>query len=290
MRPSAHFLGVLNQLQLRVRHAVASTGIGERRSRGKGSGMEFADYRAYVPGDDTRHLDARLHARLGDYYVREYEVLKQLPVSIVIDGSRSMRQGHPEKLEVARWLANALGYLALVSGDLVRVGFWSGRGLAWSPRFHGVRRADRLFEWVEDRDTDGSKPFESVIGEVASQLPRRGLAIILSDFWVEHPAGALTSLTAGEGEIWAFHILDPEELEPPVRSGGEVKVVDAETGEEVILAIDRELIANYRTALAEWRRELLDAVHAIDGTLVDVRADEDLEKLVLSLRARGLLT
>src|SRR5690242_1165013 len=105
MKPSASLLTVLSRLRLRARHAVASGGVGERPSRQKGSGIDFADYRAYVPGDDTRHLDARLHARLGGFFVREYEVMKQLPVTILIDGSRSMLQGSL-KLDLAKWLAS----------------------------------------------------------------------------------------------------------------------------------------------------------------------------------------
>lgn len=290
MKPSPHFLGVLNQLQLRVRHAVASTGVGERRSKAKGAGMEFADYRSYIQGDDTRHLDARLYARLGDYYIRQYEVLKQLPVTLVVDGSRSMTSGNPSKLAVAQWLANAMGYLALVGGDTVQAAFWSGRRLAWSPRFHGVRRADRLFAWVEAVAPEDALPFEAAIGEVTSQLPRRGLVLLLSDLWLEQPPAALQALASGAAEVWAFQILAPEERDPPVQASGEVQVIDLESGETVLLAMDSAMIARYREALATWQDDLAEAVRSINGTLVEVRSDEDLEKVLLGLRTRGLLT
>ncbi len=66
------------------RAATASLGIGERRSRAKGAGLEFADHRAYQPGDDIRHLDLQLHARLGEHYVRQYSVFRQLPVTVAL--------------------------------------------------------------------------------------------------------------------------------------------------------------------------------------------------------------
>src|SRR5690606_3371050 len=149
VRPNPRFLQALGRTRLNVGRAVASAGTGERRSRAKGAGLEFADFRLYAPGDDTRHLDARLHARLGDYYVREFEVHKQLPVTVVVDASRSMGFGTPEKLAAARWLANVFGYLALAGGDKVQVAFWNGSQTIISPGFSGVGRAQRLFEWVE---------------------------------------------------------------------------------------------------------------------------------------------
>lgn len=290
MRPSPGFLNVLQQLQLRVRRAVASTGIGERRSRTKGAGMEFADYRLYSPGDDTRHLDARLYARLGEFQVREYEVLKQLPVTIVIDGSRSMAQGEPGKLDVAKWLANTLGYLVLAGGDQAQIAFWSGSRLLFSPRFRGLRRAERLFEWVEARTTEGSAPFDTALGEAASRTHRESLTLILSDFWIDSPRRALQVFAAGDAEIWAFHILAPEELEPLSRQGGEFRLLDAESGEELLVAPGDDLGARYREALSQWRQELAEAVTSAKGTLIEVVSSDDLEKAVVGLRIRGLLT
>lgn len=290
MTPSATFLHLLNQLQVRVRHAVASSGIGERRSRQKGSGMEFAGYRAYVPGDDTRHLDARLHARLGDFFVREYEVLKQLPVTIVIDGSRSMLRGDPQKLDRAKWLANALGYIALAGGDVVRFAFWSGRRLIVSPRFQGVSRADHLFGWVAAAASEGRLPFDGALAEAAAQIPRDSLVVVLSDLWLEDPAHSLRAIAAGGAEVWAFHLLAADEIEPTEGAGSDIHLVDAESGDEVLLALDRPTLAAYREALAQWRADLAGAIRTIDGTLLEVPATAGLEPFLLTLRTRGLLT
>lgn len=288
MKPSASFLHVLNQLQIRLRHAVASTGIGERRSRQKGAGMEFADFRPYVPGDDTRHLDARLHARLGDFYVREYEVLKQLPVTILVDGSRSM-QHHPRKLDLARWLANSLGYIALSGGDLVRVGFWTGRRLLLSPRFQGVSRADRLFAWVESAQPEGPRPFDDAVAEAGRAIPARSLLILLSDLWLDDPTASLRALAASRPEIWGVHLLAAEEIDPSPQSGGEIHLLDSESGDTVTLSLDRATIASYRAQLAQWRVEIRQNIAAVDGLLLDISTADDPEKFLLGLRAKGLL-
>lgn len=288
MRPSPHFLHRLNRLQMQVRHATASTGIGERRSRSKGAGMEFADYRRYIQGDDTRHLDAHLHARLGEYYIRQYEVLKQLPVTILLDGSRSMQQGRPDKLEVARWLSGALAYLALAGGDLVRLSFWSGTRLSFSPHFQGARRAERLFEWAEHAVPEGALPFEAALAEFAPRLPRGGLVILLSDFWVEDPTNIFRSIGANGSELWAFQILTPGELDPTLLGQGEVRLVDAESGEEILIALDKGVIADYRRALELWQRGLAQAIRETEGQHILVRTNDDLERILVALRAKGL--
>lgn len=251
--------------------------------------MEFADFRPYVPGDDTRHLDARLHARLGDFYVREYEVLKQLPVTILIDASRSMTH-HPQKLDLARWLANAFGYLALAGGDIVRIGFWTGRRLVYSPRFQGVSRADRLFGWVEREAPEGPRPFDDALADAANDIPRDSLVILLSDFWLDDPKRSLRLLAGKGAELWAFHILAPDEIDPPAQPGGEIHLLDAESGDTILLSLDRATLTSYREALAQWRTDLTETLRTLDGTLLDLPTPTDPEKFLLSLRAKGLLS
>ncbi len=288
MKPSASFLTVVNRLRLRVRHAAASSGIGERPSRQKGSGLDFAGFRAYVPGDDTRHLDARVHARLGGYFVREYEVMKQLQVTIVIDGSRSMLRGSL-KLDLARWLANSLGYVALSGGDVIRFAFWSGRRLILSPRFSGAGRAGRMFDWVETAATEGQRPFDDALAETAAQIPRNSLLIVLSDFWLDDPQQSLRSLASRGAEVWAFHILAEEEVAPPQQEGSVVNLVDSETGQDLMLTVDRAMLAAYDKALAQWRGELGEVLRSINGRIFDMPTTQDREKLLLGLRRHGVL-
>src|SRR5258708_11880258 len=97
MIPAAGLMTALMRSRLAARHAHATIGIGERRSRAKGSGMEFMDHREYQPGDDVRHLDPHLYARTGGYFVRQYAVTRQLPIAIIVDGSASMNFGTPTK-------------------------------------------------------------------------------------------------------------------------------------------------------------------------------------------------
>jgi hypothetical protein len=117
-----------------------------------------------------------------------------------------------------------------------------------------------------------------------------GLAILISDFWVENPAGALRTIAASGTELWAVQALTPGELDPALLSQGETRLIDAESGEEILIALDKGVLADYRQALEQWQHELAQAIREIEGEHVLVRTDDDLEKLVLALRARGLFT
>lgn len=290
MKPNPHFLQALRLSQLRIRHAAASTGIGERRSRAKGSGMEFADFREYVPGDDMRHLDARLHARLGTFYIRQYEVMMQLPVTVVVDASRSMLAGTPRKLDIATWLANGLGYLALAGGDRVEIAWWSGERLEMSPRFSGISRTQRLFGWLEGQQASGRAPFEATLARLAELLPANGLVILISDFWLDDPAAALTPIAATGSEIWGFHVLTPEEADPAQIAEGEVQLTDAESGAEVLVTLDRAVLAEYREVLAAHQALLRTTIGDLGGRYVVSRTDADMEHLVLhDLRSLGMV-
>src|ERR1700731_5044417 len=149
MIPSPALLTSLMRSRLLVRRAKATLGIGgERRSLHKGSGMEFMDYRKYQPSDDVRHLDAHLHARTGGHYVRQYEVYRQLPITIIVDGSASMNFGTPTKFDFACGLAAALAFVGLAGGDVVEIGVHAKGRLSWSPRVRSMRRAPVIFDWL----------------------------------------------------------------------------------------------------------------------------------------------
>src|ERR1700677_2036073 len=118
-------LGRLMALPLHARHAMLGTVSGRHRSPVRGSSIEFAQYRKYVPGDDPRRLDWRTWGRSDRFYIKEFEADTNLRICLLIDASGSMAFGPPgaTKLDFARRLAGTLGYLAAQQGDAV--GLWS---------------------------------------------------------------------------------------------------------------------------------------------------------------------
>jgi uncharacterized protein (DUF58 family) len=270
----------LMRSRLAVRHAHATIGIGERRSRRKGSGMEFMDHREYQPGDDVRHLDPHLYARTGGYFVRQYAVYRQLPIAIIVDGSASMNFGTPTKFDFARRLASALAFAGLAGGDVIEVGIYAGNRWSWSPRVCGLRRAPVIFDWVAGQRPAGSG-FVGALGEGLRRLAPRGLAILLSDWWVDDAEADLKVLGLLRQEIIAVHIASPQELDPAQLGTGEARLVDLESGHEIELLIDENVLHNYQTARVAWqdrvRRQIMNQL----GRYLPVCSDASLDHLLL---------
>ena len=111
----------LERLELVTRKVFRGRMKGERRSKRKGQSVEFADFRSYVPGDDLRSLDWNLYARLDKLIVKLFLEEEDLHFFTLIDDSLSMDFGSPTKLEYAKQLAAALGFIGLIRTDRVRI-------------------------------------------------------------------------------------------------------------------------------------------------------------------------
>lgn len=288
--PSPRLLERLARRRLRVPGAETGGGVGEHPSRAKGPGIEFAEHRAYQAGDDLRRVDPHLEARSGELFVREYEVLEPLAVTVVVDLSASMRFGEPEKALVARRVAAALTYVGLAGSDAVRVAAFTGRGLRWGPRGSGVRAAGRLFDWLARQAPEGAVDFGSVARALAARLPRPGLCVIVSDWLFASPARGLAVLGAARQMLVAVQVRSPAELDPRLLGRGALTLEDAETGAELEVLLDTATFERYAGNLARLEAELRGAVARNGGALLPVVSDADLESVLLGeWTARGLI-
>ncbi|HWV57873.1 MAG TPA: DUF58 domain-containing protein [Longimicrobiales bacterium] len=287
----ASLLQKLGRTRLNPLRAVASTGVGERRSRALGSGLEFADHRAYEFGDDTRHLDPHLYARLGRPYIRQYIAGQQLSVTVLIDASASMAFGSPTKLWMASALAAGLAYAGLAGGDRVLVGAFSGGRVHWHPRIQGTRAVPALLAWLERLRGAGTTDLRR---EVRASLARmgstEGMTFLISDWFVDGVGDALAALRSASQEVVAVQVLAPEELEPERLGEGEVLLLDSESPNEVEVHLDAGAHARYRLALDEWRSELRASILGRQGRYLAVRSDDDVERvLARDWRLAGLV-
>lgn len=288
---SPALLEKLGRVRLVARRADASIGVGERRSRSKGAGLEFAEHRPYQPGDDVRHLDHHLHGRHGNYYIKEFHRYQQLPVTILLDGSASMDYGEPSKFGFAASVAGALGFLGLSGGDQVQVAISGRRRLRWSPRFHGMQCATQLMDWLGAQRARGATKLATVLAESAKTLPAGALLIVISDWMTDDLEDGLNRLRPQRYELVAIQVLAPEELEPERLGDGDVRFVDVETAREVELGLDSDSRLRYMEELAAWRRTAREYVLRHDGRWLQARSDDSLERLLLrEWRASGLLT
>lgn len=252
----------LAQHKLLPRAARAAVGIGERRSRDVGAGLEFADFRPYEPGDDLRYLDRHVHARLGQHVVRQYALDKQLEMTLLLDGSGSMTVNDGAKFRMACELASALCYVALRSGDRVAL----TAGIAGRFFRHPVLTAEsgmgQALSWIGRLEPSGTVSLSRFSGS-ARQLAAAGLLVVVSDFLTDDARSALSVWGRTWSEVIALQVLHPTEVEPVFMEAGTV-VVDYETGDEVM--VDGEsLPSRYASAMKMWNDELAATVRSFGG-------------------------
>src|SRR5215470_17242451 len=142
------FLARLEQLELVSRKIFQGRMKGERLSRRKGQSVEFADYKNYVVGDDLRFLDWNLYGRLDKLFLRLFMEEEDLHFYILIDNSLSMDFGSPTKLQFAKQIAAALGFIGLVNLDRVMIEAFNNRLTQTMPALRGRRSLWRMLAFL----------------------------------------------------------------------------------------------------------------------------------------------
>ncbi|MEM6293935.1 MAG: DUF58 domain-containing protein [Myxococcota bacterium] len=239
------------QLRLHAPSVATSLQQGDRRSPFLGRGVEFADFREYDPGDDIRLIDWNVYLRLGQVLVRQFNEERSLSIKICLDVSESMAFGTPRKADVAAEVTAALATIALVHRDPVTlICFGSDRPpvRVKAVNLDGMAEVVHVLEKVEP----GGR------GDVYKQLARQiaggrtDRLFLVSDLLCEpeEREQQLRLLAASSLHPVLVHTLSAEELEPDLRDIS--RVVDAETGEEIVLRDGAEAAEAYQNALQDW--------------------------------------
>lgn len=292
----ARFARRLERLTLLTRQPLDAQSAGDRRSRRKGASLEFADYRPYVAGDDPGRVDWHVFARTDVLFVREYEDEHVLPVDVFVDLSGSMDWGEPNKLLRARQITAALGYAALCAANRLQVLPLDVAGAPFGPAW-GRGRAATLLRFLDGLHAgDALASSETVTarspggGDLSKALARyparpRGLAILISDLLSPTWEAGLRRLAEKHADAVVLHTLAPEELRPDL--GGDVRLVDRETGTSVAVTLNGDAVRRYVQRLTAWRRavESFCSRHGMRYVLVDTA--EPVEKLLFETLPRG---
>jgi uncharacterized protein (DUF58 family) len=311
------FLRKLERLAILSRRAMAGQLQGERRSPKRGQSVEFADYRPYAPGDDFRRIDWNAYARLERFFIKLFIEEEDLTVHLLLDTSRSMDWGQPNKLWYAVRAAGALGYVALVGLDRVTVTTLGGSEngyVNYFPPRRGKGQALALFTFLggltahepaapeSDRSPDHSDPDDSGLvlaprlRAYAAAATQPGPLLLISDLLDDGWADGLRALTSRGFEVTVLHILAPDEVNPEASewlSAGptrDFKLLDSETGGEVEITADYDLLERYRDGLAAWQAELRRFCGARGIHYVSIETSLPFEELLFALlRQRGVL-
>ena len=283
------FLRQIERLLLLLRAPVRGGLKGGRRSVKRGQSVEFADYREYTPGDDLRQLDWNVLARLEKLFVKLFIEEEDVTITVLLDGSASMASGTPDKLQFAKRAAAALGYIGLASEDKVAISVLGGRVARRRTALRGSGRVFRLLaELSAIAPADGPTDLVAAARHAAAQLSGRGVVILLSDLLDPAADRVIRELASTRSELIVLHVLSPQELDPPLE--GDLRLVDAETGEGVDVTADLATIDAYRARLAAWKDGFATLAARREATYVDLSSDVPLNDLIFAeLRRRRVL-
>lgn len=275
----------LKGLRLQARHAPGGQGIGQHSSRSRGAGLEFAQYRAYEPGDELRRIDWKLYARSDRYFVRDAERDSPLTVWTLIDTTASMNQADAtrpalRRLDAAKGLAACIAELALQQGDAFGLAAVGGAGLSLLPAGGGVRHRDRLWRELETLSAGGQWPADARLLPLWERIAAPSLVILLTDGFEEQLLQLAERLAAARREVLMIQLLTAEERDFPY-SGGQ-RFRDPETGEELrvdAVAAREDFLARFAEARAALGRRLAGAgIRHVDYVL-DQSLDQPLRQL-----------
>jgi uncharacterized protein (DUF58 family) len=311
----AELMARLDRLDVLSRKVFSGRLPGERRSRRRGSSVEFDDYRNYVPGDDLRRIDWNVFARLDRFFIKLFREEEDQSLMLVIDASPSMDAGRggTSKLVFAQRLAMALGYIGLVNHQRVVAAVIGAPGrpnLQVLAPIRGRRNTRRLATFIlenvwaprVDQRTpsvgEGARPsdlgpFSSALRGLAMTRQGKGVLILISDFLIREDLRRALNYLAGRGgfDVHCMQVLAPGELEPERDAVvGDLRLLDSETGAFSEVTVSGALLARYKQRVAAHVESVRAAAAARSMSHAMLRSDTDLSQLLLRyLRRRGLL-
>jgi uncharacterized protein (DUF58 family) len=214
-------LAKYGRLTMVARTVVEGFLTGVHKSPYKGFSVEFAEHRQYYPGDEIRHIDWRVFGKTDRYYIKEYEEETNLKAHLLVDASGSMayRGEHLSKFQYAQYIAASLAYLMLHQLDAVGLITHDTRVRQLLPPRANSKHLLHLLRILEATEPGGETSLAPLWHELAGQLKRRGMIIILSDCFdaLAPLMRALRHFRHRRHEVILFHILAPEEIEFPFR-------------------------------------------------------------------------
>lgn len=285
-------LDALAGLDFVARTVVEGFLAGGHRSPRRGSSAEFAQHREYAPGDDVRHVDWRIFAKNERLVVKEFIEESNLFAHIAVDTSGSMgftsgasRTASWTKLDYARWVAAALGHLIIGQRDTVSFELFDDGPTQRLPPGGGATQRASMIKLLEGAQPSGRTDEGAAFRELAPRLPKRGVAILISDFLGElEPMFAGIEEIVGRGhEPLLLQVLDPRELD--FNYEGYIRLDDLEGGES--LKVDARVIGEaYREEVTKHQQGIAQRAAALSLDFVTLTTDRGVDTALSAYLAR----
>jgi uncharacterized protein (DUF58 family) len=249
------FLKKLERLHLIAKRLSWAGAKGEHAASRKGFSLEFSDYRRYQHGDDLRYVDWNVYRRLDRLLVKVFTAEEEMNIYLLIDTSRSMAEGNPPKLDYAKKVAAAIGYIGLKNLDRVGGAAFAARLLRPLALGRGRKQTLRLFAYLNQLSCSDETQLRGAIHAFTNLFPHPGFVVIVSDLF--DPSGwrgALEELTAKRYQVLVVHVVDQQEVEP--HSRGDVALIDVESGRERKFFLDDDLRRRFRSEIEKYFHDI----------------------------------
>ena len=277
----------LGNMSLRARLVVEGYIIGLHKSPYHGFSVEFAEHRAYGPGDEIRHIDWKLYGKTDRYYVKQYEEETNLRSYLIMDISKSMtyRSKNISKLEYASYLTAALSYLMLNQKDGIGLILFDKKIQSFIPPRSTSSHLNTIFSQLDQINPGEDTQIGNVLHEMADRIKKRGLVILISDLFDDFDAiiGGLKHFRYNKQEVIVFHILDRQELNFNFNTRTRFK--DMETG-ELVTTEPWQIRNSYKDLMLEFqnkyrkqcRKRLIDYIPLFTDQDLDIALSQYLRK------------
>lgn len=248
------YIEMLNSLKLDISKNLTGSFAGNRRSRAKGSSVDFSDFRNYTLGDDIRRIDWNSYGRLNKLYVKIFEEERQASVNIFLDISNSMDFGENNKLFFSKVIAASIAYIAISKADNVNI-FTFHRKLELNIKNASAKnKLASIVEFMDSLEASGETDMEEAFSLIDKYGIRPGVGIFISDFLTKGDyKKILLNLLYKKQKLSVLHVLSKEELFPEL-SGG-VRLVDSENDSKLDIEIDPSVLEEYKKELTAFIEE-----------------------------------
>ena len=250
---------------------------------------DFYKFRNYVPGDDLRFVDWNTYARLEKLFLKMFLEEEDLHFYALIDASASMDFGEPTKLQYARQLAAALGFVGLIRGDRVKVETLGHGNHGASPVFRGRRSLWRMLDHVEGLEPESSISLTEGVKKFCLRNSGKGIVVLLTDLMDKSGyEAALKYLVSQDMDIYVIQVLSAEELDPDVQ--GDLQLIDCEDGDVAEITVTAQMMKRYKQTLAAMVDSARDFCTRRGMVYLLARNEVPVEDLMTGyLRTRGLV-
>jgi len=285
-------LASISSLDLVAKTVVDGFVSGLHRSPDFGFSQEFAEYRAYTQGDDLRHVDWNLFARTERCYLKRYKGETNSQLMILLDASNSMLYGSrkPAKADYARYLAASLFYMAIRNQrDAAGIVVFDDEVRDYVQPSTRQGQLARLLSALDRAEPKARTDFFKPLKHLQTLLQRRGIVIVISDFYEEPEAilQALEPLRYKGNDVVLFHVLDPQEIRPELKSPA--ILIDLESNMKIEV-IPEYVNSTYRQKMQSHIEDLRSRSQGAGLGYELIRTDQPLDRVLreyLSLRKAG---